>query len=98
MTRRQAEFLICFAIAAVLAVRGAVAIWSHTYWFAPRFSPPVRYEGWRATSLGAAEIAAALCFVGVWLAVSAGRRTAGVVLLAGGFVASIAGFSAALLG
>lgn len=94
--KRGAEFLICWSLAAVAAFRGVGAIWLGSYWLASRTSAPVHYVGAHARWLGTGEIGVAFALIGVWLAFSVGRRTAGVALAATGAVTALLGFGLGL--
>lgn len=96
--KQRAEFLICWSLALMSAVRGAAAIWFGSYWLASKVSPPVHYVGDKARWLGAGEIGVALAFIGVWLAFSLGRRDPGFALLAVGALTALLGFGLGLLG
>ena len=97
MTKRRVEMLVCWAMALVLGARGMAATWQESYWWAGRLSPPRHFSGLPAQALGGGEIGAAICFIGVWLAFSVGRRTAGVAMIVCGALLAFAGFGYGLL-
>ena len=92
MSRQRMELLICWGAAAVFFARAASALWTQSYWVAAKYNAPAHYTGWRAVSLGSAELGLAVCFMGAWLAFSLKRRAAGIATMAAGAAVALVCF------